>query len=157
MKLRPEVKEMLDRSAVKPAERRLLQILLENNDIRADVLKELEDDAAHKGAGLERVFDEVLAMARAGEELRFQALADRALEGERRLLYELAFETGPEAAGSLDEARACLRAMHRRKLESELRALQMEIKKAEQEKKAKELRELLGRKQALSKALAGLA
>ena len=156
MKLRPEVKEMLDRSAVKPAERRLLQILLENEDIRADVLKELEDDAVHKGAGLERVFDEVLAMARAGEALNFQALAERAPEGERRLLYELAFETGPEAAGSLDEARSCLRAMQRRKLEAELRALQVEIKKAEQEKKAQELRELLGRKQALSKTLAEL-
>ncbi|MGH9788309.1 MAG: DNA primase [Candidatus Acidiferrales bacterium] len=156
MKLRPEVKEMLDRSVVKPAERRLLQILLENADIRADVLKELEDDAAHKGAGLERVFDEVLNMARVGEELSFQALAERAPEGERRLLYELAFETGPEAAGSLDEARACLRALQRRKLESELRALQQQIKQAEQEKKAKELRDLLGRKQALSKTLSEL-
>ncbi|MGH9812025.1 MAG: DNA primase [Candidatus Acidiferrales bacterium] len=156
IKLRPEVKEMLDRSVVKPAERRLLQILLENEDIRADVLKELEDDAVHKGAGLERVFDEVLAMARAGEALNFQALAERAPEGERRLLYELAFETGPEATGSLDEARSCLRAMRRRKLEAELRALQVEIKKAEQDKQAKELRELLGRKQALSKTLAEL-
>ncbi len=156
MKLRPEVKEMLDRSAVKPAERRLLQILLENEDIRADVLKELEDDSIHKGAGLERVFDEVLTMARAGEALSFQALSERAPEGERRLLYELAFETGAEAAGSLDEARSCLRAMQRRKLESELRALQQQIKQAEQEKKAKELRELLGRKQSVSKALAEL-
>ena len=156
IKLRPEVKEMLDRNAVKPAERRLLQILLENADIRADVLKELEDDDAHKGAGLERVFDEVLAMARAGEALSFQALAERAPEGERRLLYELAFETGAEAAGSLDEARSCLRALQRRKLESELRALQQQIKQAEQAKQAKELRELLGRKQALSKALAEL-
>jgi DNA primase len=156
MKLRPEVKEMLGRSAVKPAERRLLQILLENADIRADVLKELEDDAVHKGAGLERVFDEVLNMARAGEALSFQALAERAPEGERRLLYELAFETGPDAAGSLDEARACLRAMLRRRLESELRSLQSQIKQAELEKKAQELRDLLGRKQALSKALAEL-
>jgi len=46
--------------------------------------------------------------------------------------------------------------MQRRKLEAELRALQVEIKKAEQEKKAQELRELLGRKQALSKTLAEL-
>jgi len=156
IKLRPEVKEMLDRSVVKPAERRLLQILLENEDIRADVLKELEDDAAHKGAGLERVFDEVLNMARAGEALSFQALAERAPEGERRLLYELAFETGAEAAGSLDEARSCLRAMLRRKLESELRTLQQQIKQAEQAKQAKELRELLVRKQELSRALSEL-
>ena len=72
------------------------------------------------------------------------------------LLYELAFETGAEAAGSLDEARSCLRAMQRRKLESELRTLQQQIKQAEQAKQAKELRELLVRKQELSRALSEL-
>ncbi len=177
MKLRPEVKEALERGAIKPAERRLLQIVLENADIRADVLKELEDDADHKGGGLERVFEQVLALAKAGEEVSFNALLERMPEGERRWLYELAFEAEPASAeasrdaargrqdkssgrpgptGTLEEARSCLKAMRRMKLEAELRAIQQQIKEAEQAKQAKPLRELLGRKQVLSRELAEL-
>ena len=156
MKFRPEVKQVLERGVIKPAERRLLQIVLENADIRADVLKELEDDADHKGGALERVFEQVLAMAKAGDEVSFTALLERMPEGERRWLYELAFEARAETAGTLEEARSCLKAMRRMKLESELRALQQQIKAAEQAKQAKPLRELLGRKQALSKELAAL-
>jgi hypothetical protein len=166
MKFRPEVKQVLERGAIKQSERRLLQIVLENADIRADVLKELEDDADHKGGSLERVFEQVLALAKAGEEVSFNALLERMPEGEGRWLYELAFEAGPASAkapaghreptGSLEEARSCLKAMRRMKLEAELRAIQQQIKEAEQAKQAKQLRELLGRKQALSKALAEL-
>jgi len=160
MKLKPEHAQVLQASGVKPAERRLLQILIENESIRADLLTELEDSGAHKGAGLEAVFEQALALAKSGEPLTVEALAERVGERERRLLYELAFEASPEPTsrsfGTLEEARSCLAALLRRKLEGELRGVQSDIQKAEQAKNNQELKELLARKQALRKALADL-
>lgn len=156
MKLRPEVKQALGPGRVKPAERRLLEILLENEDIRADLLKELEDAEAHKGAGLEAVFEQVLAVVRGGQALTVSALAERVSEEERRLLFALAFDDNPEMKGTLEEARACLAAMQRRKLERELRGVQRQIAEAERARKSQELKELLGKKQALRKALGEL-
>jgi DNA primase len=160
IKLRPEVAKIVERSEVKPAERRLLQILLENAAIRADILLELEDAGAHKGAGFERVFERVLTLAREGTELTPAALADPEASGlseaERRLVFELAFEAGPEVVGSLEEARSCLAAMQQRKLEGELREVQRQIQEAEKAGDSGRLRTLLGQKQALRKSLAEL-
>lgn len=156
LKLRPEVAAVVGPTAVKQAERRLLQILLENQAIRADLLKELEDSAAHQGSGLEAVFEQVLALARAGEALNLTTLTERVGESERRLLFEMAFEESTVAAGTLEEARSCLAAMQRRKLEAELREVQSQIQQAERAKAGEELRKLLGQKQALRKALGEL-
>jgi DNA primase len=99
MKLKPE----LAPAAVKPAERRLLQILIENEEIRPDILKELEDVGAHKGSGLEGTFEQILQLARAGTPLEVHALAEHLGESDpaRRLLYELAFDSGQ--AGTLKQ------------------------------------------------------
>jgi len=153
IKLRPEAKALVERGPAKPAERRLLQILLDNPAIRADILKEMEDAGAHRGAGLEKVFDEVLAMAREEKAITSATLAERLPEGERRLVYELAFEEKGQSAGTLEEARSCLAAMQRRKLEAELREVQQQIREAERSKDSRVLRDLLARKQKLSKAL----
>ncbi|MBI4466482.1 MAG: DNA primase [Acidobacteria bacterium] len=155
VKLRPEQARVLE-SAAKPAERRLLQILLENEAIRADLLTELEDSGAHKGAGLETVFEQALGLGRAGESLTLERLAEPVGEAERRLLFEMAFDDSTNARGTLEEARSCLAAMLRRKLEAELRGVQGDIEQAERKKSGGELRELLARKQALRKALAEL-
>ncbi|MGH9862994.1 MAG: DNA primase [Candidatus Acidiferrales bacterium] len=160
IKLRPEAAAVVERSTAKPAERRLLQILLDNPAIRADILKEMEDAGAHKGSGLEPVFAEVLAMARADAALTSATLAERLGEAEQRLVYELAFEAsapaGSGGAGSLEEARSCLAAMQRRKLEAELREVQRQIQTAEREKESAALRGLLKQKQALRKSLGEL-
>ncbi len=155
IKLRPEAAEALA-SGVKPAERRLLQILLENESIRADILKEMEDDAAHRGAGLEKVFAQVLTMARAGEPITAAGVAENLSESERRLVFELSFDESPEPSGSLEEARSCLTAMQRRRLEGELREVQRQIQQAEQAKDNAALRTLLARKQELRQSLAAL-
>jgi len=153
IRLRPEAKAIVERAAAKPAERRLLQILLDNPAIRADILKEMEDASAHRGGGLEKVFSAVLSMARAEEAITSATLAERLPESEQRLVYELAFEEKGQSAGTLEEARSCLAAMQRRKLEAELRAVQQQILEAERAKNNSALRELLARKQHLSKAL----
>ena len=156
IRLRPEAKAIVERGAAKPAERRLLQILLDNPGIRADILKEMEDAAAHCGGGLEKVFGEVLAMARSEEAITSATLAERLPESEQRLVYELAFEEKGQSAGTLEEARSCLAAMQRRKLEAELRAVQQQILEAERAKNNNALRELLMRKQELRQSLTQL-
>ncbi|MFQ5777401.1 MAG: DNA primase [Terriglobia bacterium] len=149
IKLRPEAAEALKSGAVKPAERRLLQILLANEEIRADVLKELEDAAAHRGAGLEAVFEQVLTLARAGEAITAQALAERVGEAERRLLFELSFEESAHAAGSLEEARSCLAALEARNWEGRLRELNKRIEDAVKKGDLRERDQLTREKQAL--------
>jgi len=134
---------------VRPAERRLLQILLENPDIRPDLLKELRDNPVHRGATLEAAFEQVLALDEAGESVDVAALAERVTEGERRLVFELAFDSA--GSGSLEEARSCLAALEQRRIEAELRELQRQIQQAEQSGNRALLTELLGRKQTLRK------
>jgi len=140
--------------AVKPAERRLLQIVLENPEIRPDILKELRDTQAHRGTTLENVFEQVLASEAAAAGLEVASLGERVGEGERRLLYELAFERA--AAGTLEEARSCLAALQRSRLEAELRQVQEQIQQAERAGDSARLVNLLERKQSLRKSLAEL-
>ncbi|MBI4462283.1 MAG: DNA primase [Acidobacteria bacterium] len=147
MRVRPEFTPL----EVKAAERRLLQIVLENPTIRPDLLKELRDTGAHRGAKLEAVFEHVLAREEAGEPIELATLGDEVGESERRLLYELAFETtGP---GTLEEARSCLAALDQRRLEAELRGLQREIEEAERQGDRPRLLQLLARKHKLRKSL----
>jgi hypothetical protein len=134
---------------VRPAERRLLQILLENPDIRPDLLKELRDNPVHRGAVLEAAFEQVLALDEAGLGVDVAALAERVAEGERRLVFELAFDSA--GSGSLEEARSCLAALEQRRIEAELREVQREIRQAEQSGDQTRLTELLARKQTLRK------
>ncbi len=100
------------------------------------------------------MFERVLALAREGVELTPAALAEGLAESERRTVFELAFDDSAAAAGSLEEARSCLAALQRRRLEGELREVQLLIQKAEQAKDSAELKRLLGRKQELRQSLA---
>ncbi|MFQ5927871.1 MAG: DNA primase [Terriglobia bacterium] len=147
MRVKPELTPL----AVRPAERRLLQIVLENPEIRPDVLKELRDTGAHRGATLEAVFERVLSLEEQGERLEVATLGGQMGEAERRLLFEVAFElTGP---GTLEEARSCLAALLERRQEADLRELQQEIEQAERSGDRERLGQLLARKHKLRKAL----
>jgi hypothetical protein len=136
---------------VKPAERRLLQLLLENPEFRPDILKELRDTQLHRGTTLEAVFEQVLTLAEQGVPLDVAALGERVSDAERRLLFTVAFE--PAATGTLEEARACLAALEQHRLEADLRELQREIEQAEQSGDRDRLGQLLARKDKLRKTL----
>lgn len=136
---------------VKPAERRLLQLLLENPEFRPDILKELRDTQLHRGTTLEAVFEQVLTLAEQGVPLDVSALGERVSDAERRLLFTVAFE--PTATGTLEEARACLAALEQHRLEADLRELQREIEQAEQSGDRDRLGQLLARKDKLRKTL----
>lgn len=134
--------ELLAR-AVKPAERRLIQIVLENDAIRGQILEEIHQMQAHRGLASEAIFENILALGSGGR-IDVKALQDRLGESERKLLYEVIFEPG--GAGDLAEARSCLESIAEKRLEREAQELQKAIEEAERAGDAKRLRELLARK-----------
>lgn len=155
---RSEVKtqpEFIARSA-RPAERRLVQMLIEAEEFRARLAQEITDANLHTGLETERVFQVLLGAAADGARPDAAALANSLGETDRRLLFDIAFEDG--AAPTWDEAESCLEALRQRQAEQELTAVQKEIEARSSRTDAataKELRGLLEKKQELRKKLAG--
>ncbi len=148
VKQRPE----LAGSGVKPAERRLIQMLVDGEGFRKRLVQEIRESDLHLGLSTEKLFNILLEACASGERPDSAYLAD-AVEGEdRRLLFEIIFE--PSSEPRWEEAESCLSVLRRRKLETELAEVQRQI---ESSPAAPELRQLLGRKQKLRKELSGEA
>jgi DNA primase len=137
--------------AAKPAERRLIQMLVEAEGFRQKLAQEILEGNLHRGLETERVFAALLVAGAAGGRPD-PALVAESLEGnDRRLLFEILFESGAEPVWG--EAESCLSALKRRHLEQELAALQTQI---ESQPASADLRRLLARKQELHKVLGEL-
>jgi DNA primase len=150
VKARPE----LMAPAAKPAERRLVQMLVEAEGFRARLAGELragELGELYRGLETEKIFAALVAVCESGERPDPAALADQLEEKDRRLLFEIVFE--PVAGSTWDEAESCLAVLKRRQAEVELAAVQKQI---ESQPASEELRRLLGRKQELRQRLAEL-
>ena len=145
VKMRPE----LAPHAAKPAERRLIQLLAEGEGFRQRLAEELREAGVHRGLGTEKLFNALIEACAAGGRPDPVALSEALEAPERRLLYDILFESAAEP--TWDEASSCLVALRRVHLETELADLQRRI---EAGPAAEELRELMGRKQELRKALA---
>jgi len=143
-KMRPE----LAPPAAKPAERRLIQLLAEGEGFRQRLAEELREAGVHRGLGTEKLFNALIEACAAGDRPDPVALSESLEAPERRLLYDILFESAAEP--TWDEASSCLTALRRVHLETELADLQRRI---EAGPAAEELRELMGRKQELRKAL----
>ncbi len=141
--------EMLPR-AVKPAERRLIRMLVEAEGFRARLARQIHEGELHQGLGTERLFVALLEAARGEQGLDPAALGETLEEKDRRLLFEVVFE--PAAEPTWEEAESCLAVLRRRKVEAELAQVQRQI---EAQPAPAELRRLLARKQELRQALAG--
>jgi DNA primase len=148
-------------AAVTPAERRLLKMLLDADSVRGRLVEEIVGAKLHRGLESEAVFEALVSRDSSNDVAapELTALGERLGERDRRLLFELAFETSAEA--TWEEAESCLAALKRRRLETELRSLQAEIEALNSgDKKASsdmpELRKLLERKQALRATLGRL-
>ncbi len=142
----------------KRAERRLLQILLETDEFRSRLLREIQDEQLYSGLETEKIFAALAAASPAGERPDVNALAAALGERDRRLLFEIAFEGPPEAAWA--EAESCLDALRLRKTEDELAAMQGELSAhpaAQAPSNNDELRKLLARKLELRRRLSALA
>ncbi len=147
VKAKPE----LMASAAKPAERRLIQLLVEAEGFRARLAEELRAGELYRGLETQKILAALVEACSSGERPDPAALAEGLEEKDRRLLFEIVFERAAEPAW--DEAESCLGVLRRRRAEAELAAVQKQI---EAKPAAEELRRLLGRKQELRRQLEAL-
>jgi DNA primase len=139
----------------KPAERRLVQMLIEAEEFRAQLAEEIRAGDLHQGLESERILGALLAACESGARPDAAALALSLEERDRRLLFEIAFESA--APPTWEEAQSCLAVLQRRRAEEELSAVQRQIESfaaAAGAGAGGELRRLLERKQELRRRLA---
>jgi hypothetical protein len=154
---RSEVKarpELIGRAG-KPAERRLVQMLIEADEFRTQLAEEIRAGELHKGLESERILAALVAACESGARPDAAALAVSLEERDRRLLFDIAFESG--APATWEEAQSCLAVLRRRRAEEELSAVQKQIESfaaAAGAGAGGELRRLLERKQELRRRLA---
>jgi len=132
---------------VKPAERQLIRMLVEGQGFRERLAEELASATLHRGLETERIFEVLIAKVK--EIPDPAALANALEERDRRLLFEVLFDSGPEP--TWEEAESCLEFLRSRKMAGELAELERKI----QAQPAKdELVRLLGQKEELRRELA---
>ncbi len=145
---RSEVKPQTQLLApVRPAERRLMQMLVEAEGFRQKLAREIVSNGLHRGLETERIFE--VLVARVGGPVDVATLANALEERDRRTLFEVLFETSAEA--TWEEAESCLGVLRTRPVEQELAELQ---KKIEAKASAEELTRLLARRLELQRMLA---
>jgi DNA primase len=147
---RSEVKpkaELLGPS-VKGAERRLIHMLAEANGFREKLAQEIVSSGLHRGLETEKIFE--LLIAKAGERSDPATFAEALDERDRRVLFEIFFESFSEH--TWEEAESCLAVLRSRRLEQELGELQKQL---ESNPSTDELRRIITRRLELQKLLAG--
>ena len=148
VKARPE----LVGRAGKPAERRLVQMLIEAEEFRSQLAQELRAGELHRGLETERILEVLVGACESGETPDAASLATTLEDRDRRLLFEIAFEAGGQP--SWEEAESCLAVLRRRRAEEELATVQKQIEtQAAVAGSGGELRRLLERKQELRRRL----
>jgi DNA primase len=133
---------------VKPAERRLMKMLVEAEGFRERLARSMAEDQVHRGLETEKIFAELIAVAVRGDRPDPATLAETLEEKDRRLLFDILFE--PLAEAPWEEAESCLNVLRRRRVETELADIQRRL---ESKPTPAELRDLLTRKQELRKQL----
>jgi DNA primase len=147
---RSEVKpkaELLGPS-VKGAERRLIHMLAEANGFREKLAQEIVSSGLHRGLETEKIFE--LLIAKSGEPSDPSTFAEALDERDRRVLFEIFFESFSEH--TWEEAESCLGVLRSRRVEQELAELQKQL---ELKPPSAELRRIITRRLELQKLLAG--
>ena len=138
----------------KPAERRLVQMLIEAEEFRAQLAQEIRGEELHRGLESERILGALVETCATGVRPDAAELALTLEERDRRLLFEIAFESA--APPTWEEAQSCLAVLRRRRAEQELSTVQKQIESfaaAAGAGAGGELRRLLERKQELRRRL----
>ena len=133
--------------AVKPAERLIIRMLVEAEGFREKLAHALASLSLHRGLESERLLD--LLISKVGERPDPATLAAALEEKDRRLLFEILFESVPEP--TWDDAESCLSVLRSRRVEEEMADLQRQI---EAKPSGDVLRTLLTRRLELQKLLA---
>jgi DNA primase len=146
----------------KQVERRLIQLLFEAEGFRRQLAQAIRTDELHRGLETERILEALLAAilvaGGSGERPDAVALGAALEDRDKRLLFEIAFESGQES--TWEEAESCLGTLRRLRFETELAQIQAEIEiqaKSKSAESAEALRQLLERKQELSRRRSGAA
>jgi hypothetical protein len=134
-------------SIIKPAERQLIRMLAEASGFRARLGRELTEGALHRGLETERILDALISAA--DGEIDMAALAATLEPRDRRILFEVIFDSAPEP--TWEAAESCLELLRGRKIASELADLERKILS---QPPKNELIDLLRQKNALQVALA---
>ena len=122
---RSEVKPKADLLApvVKPAERQLIHMLVDAQELRERIAQELIADALHRGLECEKILD--LLISKVGEKPSSSELAD-ALEGkDREIFCDILYEATSEP--TWEEAESCLAALRNGRDKRLLAELQQKI------------------------------
>jgi len=138
----------------KPAERRLVQMLIEAEEFRAQLAEEIRAGELHCGLESERILTALVEACATGVRPDAAELALALEDRDRRLLFEIAFESA--APPTWEEAQSCLAVLRRRRAEEELSTVQKQIETfaaAAGAGAGGELRRLLERKQELRRRL----
>jgi len=138
----------------KPAERRLVQMLIEAEEYRSQLAQEIRAEDLHRGLESERILGVLIEACVSGARPDAAELALALEERDRRLLFEIAFESA--APPTWEEAQSCLAVLRRRRAEEELSTVQKQIESfaaAAGAGAGGELRRLLERKQELRRRL----
>jgi DNA primase len=138
----------------KPAERRLVQMLIEAEEFRSQLAEEIRAGELHRGLESERILTALVEACATGVRPDAAELALALEDRDRRLLFEIAFESG--APPTWEEAQSCLLVLRRRRAEEELSTVQKQIESfaaAAGAGAGGELRRLLERKQELRRRL----
>ncbi len=146
---RSEVKPKVELLApvVKPAERQLIRMLMEAQGFREKLAHEIISSGLHRGLESEKILE--LLISKVGEEPDPTTLAAALEEKDRRLLFEILFESSVEA--TWESAESCLSVLRSRRDEQELAVLQQKI---ESKTSPSELNRLLTQRLELQKKLA---
>ena len=132
--------------AVKPAERRVIQMLVEAEGFRERLAAELASNELHRGLETEKIIQALVS--KASERPDPATLAANLEEKDRRVLFEILFEQTMEH--TWEEAEACLEFLRNRQINQELAELD---KKVQAQPGKDELVRLLGRKDELRRLL----
>jgi DNA primase len=143
----------------KPAERRLVQMLIDaearlpdGQEFRSKLAGEIRAEELHRGLESERILAALTEACATGVRPDAAELAVALEDRDRRLLFEIAFESA--APPTWEEAQSCLAVLRRRRAEEELSAVQRQIESfAAAAGAGGELRRLLERKQELRRRL----
>jgi DNA primase len=142
VKLKPELLSPV----VKPAERRLIQMLVEAEGFREKLAVEIVASSLHHGLETERIIE--VLVSKIAERPDAATIAAALDENDRRLLFEVLFDQTMEH--TWEEAEACLEFLRDRQMSRELSELE---RKVQAQPAKEELLRLLGRKDELNRIL----
>jgi DNA primase len=136
--------------AGKPAERRLIRMLVEAEEFKRELVQQLQQGRLYQGLETEKVFAALMVAGLSDQPMAATEIGAMLEERDRRVFFEILFEEAQE--GTWEEAQSCIEALRGRQIDKELAQVQREI---ENSPTGSAMRELLERKQELLKRRAG--